>query len=137
MLLAVNVVYAALRWMHMGTTTFTWTDLLGLATCVGLQVYAYIGILENATNRSSNDKNLVGGAALDILCLTVLIQFGGFWSPKCFWMFLVFPSWCAYSLYQTFSIGSSKKAPGTEVGENKQTEEKRQMKAERRRQTAR
>ena len=56
------------------------------------------GTSENAANRPSNDKKLVGGASLDVLGLTIIIQFLTIWKPKCYWMLLIFPPWGAYSL---------------------------------------
>lgn len=115
-------------------------EAAGIIATWGLQYFAYGGILDNAANRNPNDKSLVGGSSLDLLGLTVLIQFGTvLWSPKSYWLLLVAPVWGGWTLYSTFrgdSSGASKgaSAPSEPTETDKELAEKRQKRAERRRQ---
>jgi len=122
---------------------------LGILILLGLQYYAYVGILENAVTRSPSDKSLVGGASLDLLGVVLVVQFGSVLiTPKLYWVLAALPPWAAYSLYRTF-YGSSNNSgvgggmapqpPGaamtaSQKEEAEKLEERRQQRAERRRQ---
>ena len=115
----------------------------------GLQGYAYVGILDQAANAMSgnsqkkgNKNDLVGGVNLDILALTLVVQFGtALHSPKWYWLNFVVPLWGGWSLYKSYfgaskneNKGSAKdgnEVDGTLSEESKQRREKR---AEKRRQ---
>ena len=121
---------------------------LGLVCIAVLQAFAYLGIVEDASKpRAPNDKSLVGGASLDVLMLTVVIQFlTVLWSASAYWLLLVFPPWGAYSLYRTFNsgsggIGGGGGAVGSKTNQasdgtidSEALAERRQRRAERRRQ---
>jgi hypothetical protein len=92
-----------------------------LAMTWGLQYYAYMGILEQSANHHNPNKkkkgtnsrsngNLVGGMYLDLLGLTLVIQFMSvLHSSKWFWLLLSVPLYGLYNLYTTFYGGSSDK----------------------------
>ena len=104
----------------------------------GLQAYAYQGILHNAANRSSQKgTSLVGGASLDVLGLTLAIQYLAIlWTPTVYWALVVFPLWGAYSLYQTFrgggGAGSDRQSSAEQAPVDDKVVERRQQRAERR-----
>ena len=115
---------------------------VGVLSLWGLEYFAYVGILDNAANRNPNDKSLVGGSSLDLLGLTVVIQFGTvLWSPKLFWLLLVVPVWGGWTMYSTM-FGGSKGGAGQSnssgssdaTEEDKALAERRQKRAEKRRQ---
>jgi hypothetical protein len=86
-------------------------DPLGIFCSVGLQVYSYFGILDQAANISSrkSNKELAGGQHLDWLALSLVIQFGGILhSTKWYWLLLLFPVVSGYSLYTSFFGGGKK-----------------------------
>jgi hypothetical protein len=83
-LLVVNLLYFALRFYMFGgsllspKTNWFW-DFVAVSTCLVLQYFAYQGILEHAAVTLPNSKNkndLVGGSSLDLLGITLLIQYG-------------------------------------------------------------
>jgi hypothetical protein len=118
----------------------------------GLQVYAYMGILDSAATAPSSGKSekaLVGGASLDLLGLLMGVQFGSLLlSKRLYWLLLVLPIWGVYTLYKMFGGGggggggaspfgkSSKAAAPTgndePIDDDKQ--DRRQKRADRRRQ---
>jgi hypothetical protein len=79
----------------------------------GLQLYSYWGILEQAANQTqttktkattakNKSKELVGGENLDLLALTIVIQYlTVLWSSKWFLMLLGVPVYAGWSLYRT------------------------------------
>jgi hypothetical protein len=145
-LAAINAVYLVLRWALTGFQ-MSWTELL-LITCIGgLQMYAYIGIMDSAANQSTTDKRLAGGASLDLLGLTLVVQFGSILiSSKCYWLLAALPIWGAWTVYAMFGggisslTGGGKKAAGAPPSEINDTDgkekldERRQKRADRRRQ---
>jgi hypothetical protein len=106
-LLGTNVVYLLLvigSWQSLTV----WRGLL-MAITWGLQGYAYLGIMDNASNRSTKDSTLVGGAHLDLLALTWLVQFGSvLFTPKVYWLLCIVPPWGGWTLYKMFKGGPSK-----------------------------
>lgn len=114
---------------------------LGMVTIWGLQIFAYIGIMDNAANRSATDKSLVGGASLDLLAFVLFVQFGTlFLTPKLYWLLLILPPLGLYKLYATFLGGISGKNGATNIqstmsgNESKQSDQRRQKRVEKRRQ---
>jgi hypothetical protein len=111
------------------TSIFSWLPY-GLWGCTammvtwGLQYYAYIGILEQAANthttnktkkstgsrRNNNKSDLVGGMYLDLLGLTLVIQYlTVLHTSQWFWLLMSIPIYGLYSLYTTFSTGATAK----------------------------
>ena len=140
--LGINAVYILLFLGSKGFDSFLnfWTAA-GVLSVWGLQYFAYGGILDNAANRNPNDKSLVGGSSLDLLGLTVAIQFGSLWYPRVYWALGIVPIWGGWTLYSTAFGGNSGKndakssaSPGEPSEEDKALAEKRQKRSERRRQ---
>jgi hypothetical protein len=81
-------------------------EIIGICLTLGLQFYAYMGILEqaNVTSSKMNKKQLVGGQNLDWLGLSLVVQFGStLHSAIWFWLLLLFPVLTLYSLHSTFA----------------------------------
>ena len=130
---------------------WTISFVLGMVVTWGLQVYAYLGILDqaanlNVTGGSSKKKgagggsknDLVGGVNLDILALTLVVQYGtALHSPKWYWLLIIVPIWGAYWLYTTY-YGNNKSSQNKNAAEEEEVSEevknRRQQRAERRRQ---
>ena len=133
------------------------TKILGIVLVWALQVYSYMGILNDAANRSSttmptSSKNsssstaLVGGAHLDVLAITWFVQFGSvLWTPKCFYVLMIIPFWAGYTLYRTFypqqgtkdGVSLSSEDNDAMASDNhhfNQQQDKRQKRSEKRRQ---
>ena len=100
-----------LWWMHIFPKG--WQECLVWMLLVCCQYYCFVGILDHAathassTNSSSsssnnNDQALVGGWFLDLLAITLGIQYIGglFWTPM-YWCCLIYPVWGIYSIYST------------------------------------
>lgn len=84
-----------------------WTvwSVIGVLFTWGLQVFSYMGIIDQARNKknTSKQKDLIGGIHLDFLVLTIVVQFGSAWhSTKWFYLLWVVPLWGAWMLYSTF-----------------------------------
>jgi hypothetical protein len=126
----------------------SWTiwNVLGMLITWGLQAYAYVGILDQAANAStaggsSSSSSLVGGAHLDLLAITLLVQYGTvLHSTKWYWVLALVPIWGGWKLYTTFGGGGKKKvAPSSSATEdpgakNDANADKRQKRSEKRRQ---
>jgi hypothetical protein len=142
-----NVVYLVLRWALMGFQV-SWRELVLIVCIGGLELYAYMGIMDSAANHSSTDKSLAGGASLDLLGFAIVVQFGGILlTSKFYWLLAGLPFWAAWSLYTMFGgggglsslIGGGKTAapapPSESSGtDGKEKDERRQKRADRRRQ---
>ena len=118
-LLGTNVVYLLLVIGSRQSWTM-WTGLL-MAITWGLQGYAYLGILDQAANHRSKENNnnsaLIGGAHLDLLALTWLVQFGSvLLTRKLYWVLGIVPPWGGWTLYQTFRGGASNTQKGVTAG---------------------
>jgi hypothetical protein len=108
----------------------------------GLQAYSYIGILDQAANANSGSKSskkaLVGGHHLDLLGLTLVVQYGSvLHSTKWYWLLVVVPLWGGWTLYSSFFGGKKNKADESSIEPtptSDATTEKRQKRAEKRRQ---
>jgi hypothetical protein len=148
-LAATNAVYLVLRWALMGFQA-SWSELVLMVCIGGLELYAYTGIMDSAANHSSADKSLAGGASLDLLGFTMVVQFGSILlTSKFYWLLAGLPFWAAWSLYTMFGGGgggisslmgggkTAEPAPPSESsstdGKEKQ-DERRQKRADRRRQ---
>ena len=118
-----------------------WSFWLGMVLTWALQVYSYVGILDHAETHT-DDKSLVGGAHLDVLALTWVIQFGTvLWTPKFYWILAIIPPWAGWTLYKTFKGGIGGGNNGSDYANNQQQDssdpsmdEKRKKRAEKRRQ---
>lgn len=136
----VNVVYILLCLGVQGYESYLnlWS-MAGVLSLLILTYIAYNGILDNAANRNPSDKSLVGGSFLDLLGLTMLIQFGTvLWSPRFYWFLVAVPVGGGWTLYSTFKGGRDGPAKKTEKNEPTNEDEalaaRRQKRAERRRQ---
>jgi SRP-independent targeting protein 2/TMEM208 len=111
LLLGINVLHGLL---FLGTSQnyfHVWT-MIGMISVMGLQYLALQGILDSAAaapRRQPKDhqKALVGGSWLDLLGLTVVVQFGSvLWTPRFYWLLLLVPMGGAWTLYSTFFRGT-------------------------------
>jgi hypothetical protein len=107
----------------------------------GLQAFSYLGILDQSANanvgKGNSKKALVGGHHLDLLGLTVVVQYGSvLHSTKWYWLLMVAPLWGGWTLYQTFRGGGKKdeNISSEEPPPDDAKTEKRQKRAEKRRQ---
>lgn len=109
-------------------------NIAGMLSVGGLQYFAYGGILDSAAQpRKPNDKSLVGGSSLDLLGLTVVIQFGSvLWTPRFYWLLILAPMGAAWTLYSTFRGTNPSTAPSEDPANTKT--EKQQPRSEKRRQ---
>jgi cytoskeletal protein RodZ len=126
--------------------------ILGALVTWAEQAYAYVGIIEHAAANAGNKRNnkeLAGGSSLDLLAVTLVVQFASvLHSASWLWVSLVgVPIGGAYSLYKAVyggeSNSSSASAPSVssksrnttnEEDENDPKAEKRRRRAEKRRQ---
>ena len=113
-----------------------------MITTWALQLYAYMGILDQAANASGREKELVGGAHLDLLGLTVVVQYGTvLHSTKWYYLLIAVPIWGGWWLYtNVYGGGGSKGKPanenpsGSSKNEDPAAADRRQKRAEKRRQ---
>jgi hypothetical protein len=135
-----------------GTTTMNYWGIVGAIVTWIEQAYSYVGILEHsATNAGSSkkkSKDLAGGSSIDLLAVTILVQFGSvLHSTRWLWLTVVgVPVVGAYKLYQAVYGGSDSdtanknKSSTSSSGTNDETDgddamaAKRQRRAEKRRQ---
>lgn len=105
LLLATNVIYLLLL---IGIQQ-EWTLWLFIRIVLnwGLQVFAYMAILDQARNNNKKKtKELIGGVHLDLLALTILIQFGSILhSTKWFYLLVLVPLGGGWTFYSTFIKG--------------------------------
>jgi len=119
-------------------------EMLGAFVTWIEQAYAFVGILDKAAASAGNKKNkdLVGGSSLDLLAVTILVQFlSVLHSPKWLWLTLVVvPVLGLYGLYKTFYPSEPKTAAAKKSSKEEETDPndpktaKRQKRAEKRRQ---
>ena len=85
--------------------------ILGVIVTWAEQLYSYIGILEHASTNTnkSKSKELAGGSNLDLLAVTLLVQFGSvLHSRKWLWISVVgVPIAGVYSLYNAVYGGGA------------------------------
>ncbi|KAG7372339.1 DUF788 domain containing protein [Nitzschia inconspicua] len=117
---------------------------MGMISTWSVQVYAYMGILEQSQNVKQKKGEISGGVYLDYLGLTVLVQFlSVFHTTKWFWLLLLVPIYALYTLYTSlYGNGgkSSAKIQQTpqehEDPNDAMQQDRRQKRAERRKQKA-
>ena len=101
------------------TSSIVWTVLCNTITW-GLQYFAYVGILEHAANNNpagSKNKDLVGGVHLDLLGLTMVVQYlSVLHSRKWFSLLLVVPAYALWSLYNMYKGGANGMMGGNNAG---------------------
>ena len=137
-------VYVLCRWEAYSSS---WANIAGSVLLLGLTWYAYVGILEDSSaatksdkyNDGSGSKDLAGGSSLDLLGLVVVIQLGtAFVSSAFYWLLVVLPVWYGYSGYKMLQGfmggGASNQAESGEYEIDAATKERREKRAERRRQ---
>jgi hypothetical protein len=144
-LLGINALYVLLRAAHWQQAVQAW-QLVGSITLWILQYVSYQGILDDASTFSSNNNNnseaLAGGKYLDLLGLTVAIQFGtALWSNKFYWLLCILPPVALWTLYSTLkgsmpgsSDGNGTKQDAAAPSESEEVTNRRQKRADRRRQ---
>mmetsp|Transcript_34055 Transcript_34055/g.80155 ORF Transcript_34055/g.80155 Transcript_34055/m.80155 type:complete len:172 (+) Transcript_34055:157-672(+) len=145
-LVIANIIYVVLM---LGTTDSipyggTKWGIFGMIVTWIMQAYAYVGILESsaiAAGKIKNNKDLAGGANLDLLAVTILVQFLSVLHSTRWFGVTVFgvPIITAYKLYQAFygSAGSKPKSSMPATNESSGDDPmaaKRQRRAEKRRQ---
>ena len=109
---------------------------------VGISFFAYKGVLDDHANSSSiKGEALAGGLSLDLLGLTMLVQFGSFASDYFYWLLGLIPIVGVYKLYKTFKGGKEtisgfmpNPVESCNNNDDEDTAAKRQKRAERRRQ---
>lgn len=119
-LIVTNIVYVFLllgrRNKNDGSFFLSIWDILGMLCSVGLQIYSYFGILDQAANANSSKKNskeLTGGQHLDWMALSITVQFlSMLHSTKWYWLLFLFPIVGGYSLYSSVFGGAGKKNNG-------------------------
>ena len=151
LLLGSNALYILLLIVWNQPSSWGISFILGMLITWGLQIYSYLGILDHAANVNignkkkgssggNNNKNdLIGGINLDLLALTVVVQYGtALHSSKWYWLILIVPIYGGWSLYQTYYGSSSSKsnnkttAEGEEISDD--VKQRREKRAEKRRQ---
>ncbi len=131
-LIASNLVYLLLL-VGLRQAWTVWS-VLGVIFTWGLQAFSYVGILDQARNNTTKQKDLVGGVHLDILALTITVQYGSvLHSTKWFYLLWVVPLWGGWMLYSTFfkkstSTLSEDAPPSKSDGASKDKREKRAQK---------
>jgi hypothetical protein len=149
LLLVLNLVYLWLMFERTkkdddGSLPYGTLGCLGMVVTWALQYYSYVGILEQAGNSKKTSKDaLVGGMHLDLLALTVVVQYMSLLHSTR-WLLLCtvgVPLYAAYSMYITVygSTGTSASSSNTpQVDQDDPTfkarQEKRQKRAEWRKQ---
>jgi len=158
-----TVFYLLLRYYWLGRSgVLSFSSLLVFVVFGALQYYSYVGILDahavaatTATNASAakqtssssssssrNSNALIGGHALDIFGLTVVVQYGSLLvSTKFYYLLAILPLWGAWTLY---NMVRGNRNSGTtsdhsqrlkeEKEETDPTAERRKQRAEKRRQ---
>lgn len=118
---------------------------------VGLSYFAYKGILDDhassaGAGAAGKGEALAGGLSLDLLGLTVLVQFGSLVSNYCYVLLALIPIFGGYKLYKTFRGGSGassgfmnesnqlENAHSNTPNDEDKAEARKQKRAERRRQ---
>ena len=156
LVVALNLGYVFLRIIYQWNTITVYHVVI-TASLVGLSYISYKGILEDHANTIPKGKGksdaLAGGASLDLLGLVTVVQYGTvLFSEKIYWLLVIIPLWGGWKLYTTFFGGGSKVGGGNDgfmpnqMGSNvvnedagdpssvEKANEKRQKRAERRRQ---
>jgi hypothetical protein len=131
-------VYILLRAAYWEQATRFW-HVLGTLILWILQYIAYQGIL-SSSETSNTSTDLAGGVFLDLLGLTVVIQFGtALWTPKVYWLLAAVPTVGLWKLYKSFKsimpgAGIDQSTTQAEETTSDEKTDKRRKRAERRRQ---
>jgi len=139
--MAINAFYLVLRAAYWQEAIRGW-QVVGTLVLWILQYIAYQGVLDSSETHSNKDK-LAGGIYLDLLGLTLVVQFGtALWTSKVYWLLCIVPPYGLWTLYTTFkgsmpgagmdATNMNDAAPSQE--ESKEKAYRRQKRAERRRQ---
>jgi hypothetical protein len=140
-----NCAYILLRAAYWEQATQFWHVCGTLVTWI-LQYVAFHGILssseiEISKQRQSSTTDLAGGVFLDLLGLTLLVQFGtALWTSKVYWLLALVPPVGLWKLYSSFQSsmqpGAGQSTTPTAVEETNHDEkmDKRRKRSERRRQ---
>lgn len=98
-----NLLYLLLRVIYQRDYLTKFHGAMALLL-VGLSIFSYKGVLEDHANSAgvAKDKALPGGASLDLLGLTVLVQYGSLASNHFYYLLVLIPLHGGYKLYTTF-----------------------------------
>ena len=109
-----NIIYVALILGTSDSIPYEGTKwgIFGMIVTWLLQAYSYVGILESSASSAtatSRNKDLAGGANLDLLAVTIAVQLlSALHSTRWFYVTVVgVPVVAAYKLYQTFYGGGT------------------------------
>ncbi|KAL3785857.1 hypothetical protein HJC23_008745 [Cyclotella cryptica] len=110
----VNLFYLFLRIIYCKTSLTVFHGSMSLIL-VGLSCFAYKGILEDHAHSAGSGavgkgEALAGGLSLDLLGLTVLVQFGSLASDYFYFLLALIPIAGGYKLYKTFKGDSAASA---------------------------
>jgi hypothetical protein len=142
-LLVTNLIYLLLLFGRQRQSLEThWSFWLGMILTWALQGYSYFGILDHAeSHNATSDKSLVGGAHLDVLAVTWVVQFGTvLWTPRFYWILAILPPWAGWTVYKNFRGGpagtnsSNVKDSARDEPGDPNTDDRRKKRAEKRRQ---
>lgn len=139
--LGVNFVYLAIRFGFSSIEDFNMWSYLGIFLLLGLNWLCYTSILDSASNTTSStsSKDLPGGVWLDVVAIVWLTQLATtFWSSLAYYLLLVLPPMAAYKVYDSFQSPkgtvSGKEKPASEEAVSEEVQQRRQKRADRRRQ---
>ena len=94
----------------------------------------YQGILDSSETHVHKEQ-LAGGIYLDLLGLTVVVQLGtALWSNKVYWLLAIVPPYGLWTLYTTFKGSMPSEIDNDTFEASEEKADKRQKRAERRRQ---
>ncbi|VEU38675.1 unnamed protein product [Pseudo-nitzschia multistriata] len=151
LIVIVNIIYALLLLGTSDSIPYDGTKwgIFGMIVTWAMQAYAYIGILESsaiAAAKIKSNKDLAGGANLDLLAVTVFVQFSSVLHSTRWFAVTIFgvPIIAGYKLYRTiYGCGGgggggagtkSQKLSKSENSSDDPAAAKRQRRAEKRRQ---
>jgi hypothetical protein len=139
----INILYIFLRFVYYKSALTNYHITMAIIL-VGISCFAYKGILDdhaNSTSSGGKGEALAGGLSLDLLGLAIVIEFGSFMSDYFYWLLGLIPVVGFYKLYTAFqggkkAVGGFMPDPvvGTESRGKIVDNEKRQKRADRRRQ---
>ncbi|KAL7490161.1 hypothetical protein ACHAW6_015894, partial [Cyclotella cf. meneghiniana] len=145
----VNLFYLFLRIIYYRNSLTVFHGSMSLIL-VGLSYFAYKGILDDhassaGAGAAGKGEALAGGLSLDLLGLTVLVQFGSLVSNYCYVLLALIPIFGGYKLYKTFKGDSAssgfmnesnqlENANSNTPNDEDKAEARKQKRAERRRQ---
>jgi hypothetical protein len=115
---------------------------IGMFILLGLNWLCYSSILDDAstaTTSSNSSKDLPGGAWLDVVALVWLVQaVTTFWTSSAYYLLLALPPLAAHKVYKTVkgpgSAFSQNENVAEDPGVSEEVQQRRQKRADRRRQ---